>query len=205
MLLCAVYVRAGTTADVVLLPVGGGRVWMITSHRGHWLEIESFAGWTGARAGRFSGASEWNTGPFQLWLAARSSSHWRIHYVEGQVILPRDAPGGEIATVASYDRARQAGFPGPLSNGDLRWVMLRGWKLNVPMGYPMGLAAVLPLGWVGARLAKRRRRVVRARAGLCARCGYDLRASEERCPECGEGVMIACAGERVGWDSKNDS
>jgi len=33
------------------------------------------------------------------------------------------------------------------------------------------------------RLADRRGRQAR---GLCANCGYDLRASRGRCPECGE-------------------
>jgi hypothetical protein len=40
----------------------------------------------------------------------------------------------------------------------------------------------------GLTVARARRRWVEARkvaAGLCPRCGYDLRASPERCPECG--------------------
>lgn len=45
----------------------------------------------------------------------------------------------------------------------------------------MVLSALLPGLW--ALLWVRRRRA--ARPGCCAACGYDLRASPERCPECG--------------------
>ncbi len=38
-----------------------------------------------------------------------------------------------------------------------------------------------PLSW----LARRRQQVRRARTGLCRDCGYDMRASPGRCPECG--------------------
>jgi hypothetical protein len=42
-------------------------------------------------------------------------------------------------------------------------------------------AAVLPAAW----LVRRAQNARRARRGRCAVCGYDLRASPERCPECG--------------------
>jgi hypothetical protein len=37
------------------------------------------------------------------------------------------------------------------------------------------------------RLHRRRDRI---RRGLCAVCGYDLRASKNRCPECGQMIPI---------------
>ena len=48
------------------------------------------------------------------------------------------------------------------------------WALIAVLLLPMGLWA--GIGW------RQRRRV---KAGHCANCGYDLRASPERCPECG--------------------
>ena len=55
-------------------------------------------------------------------------------------------------------------------------------RLFVPLWMPSGLFAVLlvlcllPLG----------RRRKRKKLGLCVKCGYDLRASKDQCPECGQ-------------------
>jgi hypothetical protein len=52
---------------------------------------------------------------------------------------------------------------------------------TVPHWFPALLGAVAPLVWL-RRFRRTRRRKAR---GLCARCGYDLRATPGRCPECG--------------------
>ena len=52
---------------------------------------------------------------------------------------------------------------------------------SVPLYVPMVASAILPLIWFRNRARIRRL----ARIGCCATCGYDLRASPTRCPECG--------------------
>lgn len=54
-------------------------------------------------------------------------------------------------------------------------------SVSFPM-LPFVLLLLLPAGLRMNRWHKAR---VAARIGLCRRCGYDLRASPERCPECG--------------------
>jgi hypothetical protein len=51
----------------------------------------------------------------------------------------------------------------------------------VPYWQVFVVAAVLP-AWRAAAWARRRRR---NKPGHCSRCGYDLRATPDRCPECG--------------------
>ena len=61
------------------------------------------------------------------------------------------------------------------------------WSLTVPMVYPTLFTGVLPLVWTIARY-KRWRQRRRLASGCCLKCGYDLRASEGSCPECGEPI-----------------
>jgi hypothetical protein len=58
---------------------------------------------------------------------------------------------------------------------------------KMPVGLPMWFVTVLPLGICATQV--RRRRVLEH--GTCEGCGYDLRASEGRCPECGRAFMSA--------------
>ena len=83
--------------------------------------------------------------------------------------------------VRPYTRLHPMGFSlhrsvrGGMKPGVSTWV-------TAPYWFVMGLAAVPPLV---RHSALRKRRGQRSR-GLCPACGYDLRATPGRCPECGE-------------------
>jgi hypothetical protein len=58
---------------------------------------------------------------------------------------------------------------------------MRRHNLVLPLWLLTGIAAMLPLYWLARRLASSRQR----RRGFCLVCSYDLRATPDRCPECG--------------------
>jgi hypothetical protein len=55
---------------------------------------------------------------------------------------------------------------------------------GLPYWFLSLIMAILPARWFTAL----RRRTRQLRGGLCSACGYDLRATPERCPECGQPV-----------------
>jgi predicted amidophosphoribosyltransferase len=48
--------------------------------------------------------------------------------------------------------------------------------------------SILPMFFFIRRLSRSVRHHDRKRRNLCVHCGYDLRASKDRCPECGEPI-----------------
>jgi hypothetical protein len=56
-------------------------------------------------------------------------------------------------------------------------------QANVPSWFLAAVSAVAPALW----LIRRRRRIL---AGHCQACGYDLRETPQRCPECGAATQV---------------
>jgi hypothetical protein len=71
--------------------------------------------------------------------------------------------------------------------GTLDEVGIRHLTLMMPIGIVVVVLAIMPAAWV-FRTSFRHRVIA---SNLCLVCGYDLRASPERCPECGTAVMRA--------------
>jgi hypothetical protein len=69
----------------------------------------------------------------------------------------------------------RTGFPGR-----------RNWAITVDMGLLLLLSGAVPMWWVITR--RGRQRGDRILNGHCPTCNYDLRASHDRCPECGEKI-----------------
>jgi hypothetical protein len=85
---------------------------------------------------------------------------------------------------ARSSRGGQRSYWGGFGFGHYPSAVLSTHAVFVPHWFLMLLASVLPTRWL-MRYEQHRRRI---RRGLCLKCGYDLRASSERCPECGTAI-----------------
>jgi hypothetical protein len=118
----------------------------------------------------------------QQWLA--TNSLW-----EG---VPSSYNSGAVSTAGGYLPLSGyfAGFgyyhhTGPFSGttiGGVGAVLIPHWCFAA-------MSAVLPALWL-RRTLRRRKTAARLQANACLACGYDLRASKDRCPECGTAFVI---------------
>jgi hypothetical protein len=90
------------------------------------------------------------------------------------------------------ERNTQFVMPGPTIldtyNASLHpspWITLQEREIVVPYLHLMAVCSLFPLLWGSLAVRRTIRSWRRMRRGLCVRCGYDLRESPERCPECG--------------------
>ena len=74
------------------------------------------------------------------------------------------------------------GFGWGTARDDRSWCRY-GW-VRAPYWLVTLATALMPATWAVRRARRRRSRSRRAH-GLCPACGYDLRATPDRCPECG--------------------
>jgi hypothetical protein len=139
----------------------------------NWVRADGHFTWLMSEHGGLYLARGWQQGPrhaeqpefFTLWLNV-----WRQPWEEEHGIPARRWMGVRAFTVHPPDHREPA-----------RVLVVSDWLVALA-------AAVLPAMWVG-RLLRRRRR---AGTGRCLHCGYDLRASPERCPECGASSPLPC-------------
>ncbi len=132
----------------------------------------------------------WGVSYFEVWFGLQGS-----HWTDGNaVVLGGNAIVlGEGAIIYAY-------LPGGADSGwsiqefrgfDTRWLPDYEYDTtfsvliacHFPLWIPTIVFAALSL-WSGYVPIRRRRK--RKKLGLCLKCGYDLRASKDRCPECGE-------------------
>jgi hypothetical protein len=142
------------------------------------------------------------------WRSIGSASGYAVIQLNWEDAPPpsADAGGLRYRRMGAYAAPHYAVAYGPVRPGDafVDWELGdAGWytvrnrngvrsATGVAPFWCLALAtAILPLSWLGVRLRSHVRERHERRTGLCPACDYDMRATPERCPECGLDMTAA--------------
>jgi hypothetical protein len=115
----------------------------------------------------------------------------REHYERSGRDLGSNLSPQEVAERELFERelvaAHQAEWDFGLAKSELemKWRTSPPVQHSVRCAVPAAATAVMPSAWVLVAWMSHRRRTLRRRRNQCTACGYDLRATPSRCPECG--------------------
>jgi hypothetical protein len=159
----ALWLRSHIKTDYVYLalrdapPVMEKNLWVYTSRVGPAINLETIEG-----GSRRPPQPLWRTGASSAAGQALGYRVWERHGAR------------HLAGFWFHEEQSRYVYPDGASSGTSRYVVVPWWFLCLASG-------VCPAWWVLRRCKTRSAR----RRGACHVCGYDLRASPERCPECG--------------------
>jgi hypothetical protein len=107
-----------------------------------------------------------------------SDGHLISNYVEGSLVTYNYGPPAHVLFGFGWG---VEGSTAALRGAGSEYAMRR---FALPIWFVAVLFALLPMraAFLMVRSTRRRRRVAK---GCCENCGYDLRGSSDRCPECG--------------------